>query len=80
MSISIPDDVLDSIQMSEAEIRLELAVALFAQERATLGQGGKIAGLSQLEFQRVLGSRRIPLHYSVEDFEADVQTLRRLTA
>lgn len=78
MSISIPDELLDSIRMSEAEVKIELAIALFSQGRVTLGQASKLAALSQLDFQRLLGGRKIPLHYSVEDFEADVQTLRRL--
>ena len=78
MSISIPDELLDSMRMSEAEVTTELAIALFSQKRVTLGQASKLAALSQLEFQRLLGKRKISLHYSVEDFEADVQTLRRL--
>ena len=34
----ISDEILEAAQVSEAEIRAEIALALFAQERLTLGQ------------------------------------------
>ena len=41
----------------------------------TLARAAKIADVPFLTFQRELAKRRIPLHYEVEDFEADVRTL-----
>ncbi len=32
--------------------------------------------MNQLEFQRILGSRKIPIHYGVEDLHQDLQTLQ----
>ena len=37
-------------------------------------------GKKQPEFQQVLASRKISLHYDVEDFRKDLQTLRELGA
>ena len=51
---------------------------LFQKERLTLGQASRLAGMNQLEFQRLLAGRQIPIHYGVSDFEQDLQTLREL--
>jgi predicted HTH domain antitoxin len=76
MSIIIPDDVLHSARLTEAEIRQELAVALFQKEKLSLGQASELAQMSAADFQHLLAARRISLHYDVGDLEADVATLR----
>src|SRR2546428_81710 len=58
-----------------AEIKQELALALFQREKLTLGQASQLAGMNQWQFQQLLGSRNIPIHYGVADFEADLRTL-----
>ncbi|MDA0269343.1 MAG: UPF0175 family protein, partial [Cyanobacteria bacterium] len=35
-----------------------------------------ISGIHQMEFQQLIGSRGICIHYDVEDFEQDIQHLR----
>jgi predicted HTH domain antitoxin len=64
--------------MSEAELRQEIAVLLFQRDKLTLAQASRFAQVSRLQFQHVLASRQIPLHYDVADFEEDLQTLQRL--
>jgi predicted HTH domain antitoxin len=64
--------------MSEAELKQEIAVMLFQKEKLTLGQASRLAGMNQLQFQHLLASRQIPVHYNVEDFEADIKTLREM--
>ena len=76
MSVFIPDDIISATGMSGDELLRELAVVLYQQEKLTLAQASKLAGVSQLQFQHLLASRRIPLHYDVADFEADLETLR----
>ena len=78
MSVVIPDSVLQSARMTEAELRREVAVLLFEQERLTLEQASELAGLGLRQFQHLLASRDIALHYDEEDFEQDLETLRRL--
>jgi predicted HTH domain antitoxin len=75
MSVVISDDVLGAIHMSAEELKREIALLLFQQERLTLGQASQMAGMSQLEFQFLLASRQIPVHYGVADFDADLKTL-----
>lgn len=78
MTITIPDETLGDLRLTSEQTRLEIAVGLFADRRVTLARAAKIAGVPFLTFQRELAKRRIPLHYEVEDFEADVRTLARM--
>jgi predicted HTH domain antitoxin len=78
MSVLIPDEVLQASRLSEREFKAEVAVMLFEKEKLTLGQASRLAAMDRLEFQRLLASRRIPVHYDVADFEQDIETLREL--
>lgn len=78
MSVTIPDDILQTARITDAELRQEVALLLFEQERLTLGQAARLADLDLLRFQHLLASRGIALHYDVEEFEADLGTLREL--
>jgi len=78
MLIDIPADVLHSSRMTPNEIRLELAIHLYAQGKLSLGKARELAQLSRWEFRHHLAVRRIPPHYDVDDLENDVQTLREL--
>ncbi|MBD2035636.1 UPF0175 family protein [Phormidium sp. FACHB-592] len=76
MSILISDELLQSAQMTEAELRQEIAVLLFQQERLTLGQASRLAEMNQLRFQRLLADRHIPLHYDLAELREDVESLK----
>ena len=75
MSLFIPDEFLEMAHISEAALKLEIAILLFQQEKITLGTASQFTGMNQLELQRILGSRKIPIHYGVEDFQQDLRTL-----
>jgi predicted HTH domain antitoxin len=79
MTLTLPDELLHSTKLTEAELKAELALALFQQERLTLGQAAILAALPQLDFQHLLASRRIPLHYGIEAMEQDLQRAKRLS-
>ena len=57
---------------------LYVALELFKEERVTLAQASEIAGLHQIQFQKELAKRRIPLHYGLEELEQDIKTLATL--
>lgn len=75
MSLLITDDFLQRADISEAELKLEIAILLFQHEKITLGTASQFAGMNQLEFNRILGSRKIAIHYGVEEFRQDLRTL-----
>jgi len=78
MSVVISDEVLHTTHMTRTEFMQEIAVWLYAKDKLTLGQASRLANLSQLQFQFLLASRQIPIHYDVADFAADLQTLQEL--
>jgi predicted HTH domain antitoxin len=77
MPVTVSDEILQTARLSEAELRVEIAVTLFQQDRLTLGQAAEFAGVRQLDMQRTLASRRIPIHYGLEDLEHDLATVER---
>jgi predicted HTH domain antitoxin len=78
MSVIIPDDILQSARMSEAELKLEIAILLFHQDKISIGKARHLAGMSLLEFQKEIAGRGICIHYDVEEFEEDIKILRSL--
>lgn len=77
-TLEIPQDVLDAAQMNTHDLRRELALALYAQNRLSLGKARELAGLSLWEFRQWLGLRRIEAHYDTGDLQDDIETLREL--
>jgi len=66
-------------RLSTQDAALHLAIGLFVTEEATLGQA-QVAGLSQSDFLRELGRRRIPIHYGPDEWAADLQAVESLAA
>jgi predicted HTH domain antitoxin len=69
------------VSMSEQEldeVKRDLAVLLYQRRAVSLAKAAKVAGLTRIEFQRLLASRQIPINYSETDLDADLQTLRAL--
>lgn len=75
MTLTIGDDVLRSARLSAEELRLELAIALFREERLTLAQAAGVAEIDRLSFQRALAARKIPIPY---DLDGDLETLDQM--
>ena len=42
MSVTISDEILSVTQMSEAELKQEIAIMLFQKEKLTLGQASNL--------------------------------------
>jgi predicted HTH domain antitoxin len=78
MSVVISDEILHATHMTADELMQEVAILLYQKEKLTLGQASQLAAMSQLQFQFLLASRRIPIHYDVAEFEADLKTLREM--
>ncbi len=76
MSVIIPDDILKASQMTEAELRLEIALMLYQQQKISSGKVRAWTGLTVLEFQHELAKRGLYLNYDVDAFQADISTLK----
>lgn len=78
MSIVIPNEILVASRMTEAEMKQEIAVMLFGKEKLTLAQASRFAQMNRIAFQHLLASRKIPIHYDVDDFEQDIKNLQEM--
>ncbi len=74
MQLNLPDD----LGITEEQARLDLAVGLYSSRTLSLARAARLAGLSRLDFQRLLSDRGIPLAYGVEDIDHDLDTLKQL--
>ena len=77
MSVTFSEEVLKQTHMTNEEMAVEMAVHLFEIDKLTFGQAARMAGKNHIEFQQLLGSRQIPLHYDVEELRKDVETLQK---
>ena len=77
-TLEISQDILDSAKLTVNNLKIELAVSLYAQNRLSVGKAHELADMSLWEFRQLLASRRISPHYHIADFEEDLTALRDL--
>ena len=76
MTLILPENL--EARLSRKGAALHLAIGLFVTEEVTLGQAAEVAGLSQADFMRELGRRRIPIHYGREELADDLRAVESL--
>lgn len=78
ISIDIPREIVHATRTTPEDLRRELAVHLFQQGKLSFGKAREMAGMTVWAFQQLLGSRGIPVHYSIDDYEKDLKSLSDL--
>jgi predicted HTH domain antitoxin len=78
VTIELPRHLLTAARATPEELKVELAVHLYASRRLDIGHAREMAGFSLWEFRQLLASRKIPVHYDVADLDADMQTWAQL--
>ena len=78
MVLTLPDHIPALQRMSEQEVKLELALSLYAARKLTVVQAADLAQMSLFDFQALLRDRRVPQHYNEADLEQDMIALREL--
>ena len=76
--LTISDHWLQSVQLTEQEARIELALTLLCSGRIRFEKAQELVGMTTLEFLALLDRKGIQLEYEVEDLEHDMATLQRL--
>jgi predicted HTH domain antitoxin len=80
LTLDIPDDVLASMPVPEADreryLLLEIACSLYARDLLSLGKAAELAGIAKVDFGRELGSRGIARHYTEAELAADAAYAR----
>ena len=75
VTFDIPADILESARLSVPAAKLELAIALFVQDRLSMGKAAELASLPVSEFMLHLSSRNIGPHYDAADAIEDSSLL-----
>jgi predicted HTH domain antitoxin len=80
ITLDIPNNIHEALHVTPAEaeprLKLELAVALYAQNTLGLGKAAELAGMSRLDFNDVLAERGIPMHYGQKELDEDLAYAR----
>ena len=77
VTITIPDSVMASADMSESELKQEIALVFYRQSKLTLSQARQFADMSRPDFKRLLVRREMAI-YDVAEFEKDLETLKAM--
>ena len=81
MPVIISDETLAQAGLTEREAVVEIACRLFDAGKLHLWPAAKMAGMSRVDFEQELMSRKIPVYRpTLEDLAEDVATLERLRA
>jgi predicted HTH domain antitoxin len=81
--VDLPSSVLALIKVDKEQlgpfIKRSLAVELYREGRLSLGKAAELAGAnSKWEMLILLGERGVPLDYTADDAEMDLQTLEEV--
>jgi predicted HTH domain antitoxin len=78
IAIEIPREILHVTRLTPQALKRELALSLFEQGKLSFGKARELAEMNVWEFQQLLGSKGIPVHYNSEDYQEDLATLKDL--
>jgi len=65
---------------AEAEVRKELALALYARGILGFGKARELCGLTKWQFEELLGRRKVVRPYDEDDLAADLAYAQQLAA
>lgn len=76
LTLEVPSEVVDAVKLPpveiEAELRKELALALYQRGVLSLGKARVLAGLTRWGFEQLLADRHIQRHYTETDLQDDL--------
>ena len=76
-TLKIPEDVVNALRVPpddvEAELYKELALALYQRGVLSSGKAASLSGLTRLQFEELLGHRKIKRHYGETELEEDLE-------
>lgn len=78
MTLQIPENVSNKINLSESELLLELSVQLYQRQILSLRSAAEMAGISWVRFEEILSERDIAMHYDAVDLKKELENLKNL--
>jgi predicted HTH domain antitoxin len=83
-TLNLPSSFPSSVKISESEmpdfIKRTLAIELYREGKLSLGKAAELAGArNKWEMLTLLDKSGVPINYTIEDIEKDLDTLERIT-
>ena len=78
VSIEIPSDIMASSRMTADEMRLELALSLYASGKLSVGKARELAELSLWQFRQIIAARQIEVELDAADIDQEIEMLKKL--
>ena len=80
-TVELPDSVAEALRLAppdaEAEVRKELALALYARGILGFGKARELCELTKWQFEELLGRRKVVRPYDEHDLAGDLAYARR---
>jgi len=77
LTLEVPQEVVEAVKLPpaevEAELRKELALALYRRGVLSVGKARVLAQMTRWQFEELLASRQIPRHYTESDLDEDLR-------
>ena len=78
MNVELLDEVMEKVGFTESQILEVLSVSLYQMNKINGVQGGKLLGISEIEFHEVVGKWGHTFSYDENDLLDDLDTLKKL--
>ncbi len=82
VSFDLPSGIEQQLQVALGDLgqaaKRALLVDAYTRGQISMGRLAETLGMGVMETQQWLADQKVPLNYSVEDFEADQKTLSEL--
>lgn len=76
-TLKIPEEIVNALRVPpddvESELYKELALALYHRGMLSSGKASALSGLTCLQFEDLLGQRKIKRHYGEAELEEDLK-------
>ena len=79
--IEVPENIAATLRIPSnkdigKELKKELALHLYEEGILSFGNAMKLAEMGVVEFHLLLGERKIPRHYGIDQYEEDIATVQ----
>lgn len=72
----IEDEIVQGTHLSEEQLRLEIAVALYEKGIFSFGQARRLARMDWFSFRNLLAERNVAANYDLEGLEKDLEAIK----
>lgn len=81
LTLDLSDDIghrlISDPERAQSDVRRELAIALYREGKLPPGRAANVAGMDRWDFEKLLVERQVPMPWTLEDLEEEIQNALR---